>query len=429
MKVLIIGSGGREHAIAWKIKQSPLCESLFVSPGNAGTAEIATNLAAKATDFEGIKAEVLKNNIDIVIVGPDDPLALGIVDFFKADPDLRNVLIMGPTAKAAQLESSKAFAKAFMQRHHIPTAAYRSFMSDEQQDAYKYVKAHTLPVVIKADGLAAGKGVAVCTTRDEANAFLDEIWQSNKFGKAGDKIVVEEFLDGMELSVFILTDGEKYVLLPEAKDYKRIGDNDEGPNTGGMGSVSPVPFADEAFMQKVKEQIIDPTVKGLQEENIDYHGFIFFGLINVKGDPYVIEYNARMGDPETQSVFPRIKSDMMSLFLQVAKGKLETTALEIDDRSAASVILVSGGYPGSFENGKKITGLDAIEDSLVFHAGTRINEHGETVTAGGRVLAITSLMGSAILALAASYAEIEKIRFDNMYYRRDIGQDLLRIGK
>jgi phosphoribosylamine--glycine ligase len=429
MKVLIIGSGGREHAIAWKIRQSPICEALFVSPGNAGTAGIATNLPAKATDFEAIKAEVLKHAIDIVIVGPDDPLALGIVDFFRNDAQLKHVLIMGPTAEAAQLEASKAFAKAFMQRHHIPTASYRTFTADEQQAAYDYVMHHPLPVVIKADGLAAGKGVAVCTNYEDAKAFLDEIWQSKKFGKAGDKVVVESFLDGVELSVFILTDGKKYLLLPEAKDYKRIGENDEGPNTGGMGSISPVPFADAAFMDKVKEQIIAPTLKGLQEDSILYQGFIFFGLINVKGDPFVIEYNARMGDPETQSVFPRIKSDMMSAMLQVAKGELEMDELEIDDRSAASVILVSGGYPEAYESNKKIEGLNTIEDSIIFHAGTKIGEHGNVLTSGGRVLAVTSLRSNPIEALAQSYEEAEKIHFDKMYFRKDIGQDLLRFGK
>jgi phosphoribosylamine--glycine ligase len=429
MKVLIIGSGGREHAIAWKIKQSPICETLFVSPGNAGTAEIATNLPAKATDFEAIKTEVLKNAIDIVIVGPDDPLALGIVDFFRADAQLKDVLIMGPTAKAAQLEASKAFAKAFMQKYNIPTATYRTFTAEEEQQAHDYVMSHPLPVVIKADGLAAGKGVAVCTNHDDAKAFLDEIWQSKKFGRAGDKIVVESFLDGVELSVFILTDGQNYLLLPEAKDYKRIGENDEGPNTGGMGSISPVPFADAEFMDKVKERIIEPTLKGLQQDGILYQGFIFFGLINVKGNPFVIEYNARMGDPETQSVFPRIKSDMMSAMLQVAKGRLEMDELEIDDRCAASVILVSGGYPDAFEPNKKIEGLNTIEDSIIFHAGTKTGEQGDVRTSGGRVLAVTSLRSSAIEALAQSYKEAEKIHFDKMYYRKDIGQDLLRLAK
>lgn len=425
MNILIIGSGGREHAIAWKVKQSPLCTNLFVSPGNAGTAAIAKNLPVKALDFEGIKKISLAENIDFVIVGPDDPLALGIIDFFKNDPLLNDILILGPTASAARMESSKDFAKEFMQRHDIPTAAYHTFNSAQKDDAFAYIKAHSLPVVIKADGLAAGKGVAVCSNHEEALAFVSEIWGEQKFGKAGDKIVVEAFLDGIELSVFVLTDGKKYVLLPEAKDYKRIGEGDTGANTGGMGSISPVPFANDTFMKKVTDRIIDPTIAGLQKDNIPFEGFIFFGLIDVKGDPFVIEYNARMGDPETQVVFPRIKSDIVEQMLQVAKGNLVDTNIEISKESAAAVIAVSGGYPDAYENDKIITGLNEINGSLVFHAGTKQNENGDLLTAGGRVLSITSMADNLKDALEKSYENIGKVKFEKMDYRRDIGKDVI----
>jgi phosphoribosylamine--glycine ligase len=425
MNILLIGSGGREHAIAWKVNQSPLCSKLFVSPGNAGTAQCATNLAVKVIDFEGIKQAVISENIDFVIVGPDDPLALGIVDFFQNDIALKDILILGPVASAARLESSKDFAKEFMKRHNIPTAAYKSFTSDQKEKAYTYINHHALPVVVKADGLAAGKGVAVCLTHKEALDFIKGIWDDQKFGKAGDRIVVEAFLDGIELSVFILTDGKKYIQLPEAKDYKRIGEGDTGPNTGGMGSLSPVPFADEAFMKKVKDLIIDPTVAGLQKDDIVFQGFIFFGLINVGGDPLVIEYNARMGDPETQVVFPRIKSDILPQMVQVAKGNLIDTSIEITDQHAAAVIAVSGGYPDAYEQNKPITGINDIKDSLVFHAGTKAGQNGELLTSGGRVLAITSLANSLEAALGMSYDNISKIHFEGMYYRKDIGRDVV----
>jgi phosphoribosylamine---glycine ligase len=424
MNILIIGSGGREHAIAWKVNQSKRCNRLYVAPGNAGTAHFARNLAVKAMDFDGIKNAVLTEKIDFVIVGPDDPLAVGIVDFFRNDTLLKDILILGPTEAAAKLESSKDFAKEFMKRHDIPTAAYKTFSAEEQEEARKYIQQHSLPVVIKADGLAAGKGVAVCGSTEEALSFMEEIWQQKKFGKAGDKIVVEAFLSGIELSVFILTDGKKYILLPEAKDYKRIGEGDTGPNTGGMGSISPVPFANAAFMKKVKEKIIEPTLSGLQKDNIVFQGFIFFGLINVGGEPFVIEYNARLGDPETQVVFPRIKSDIVPQMIQVASGKLEDTHIEITSEHAAAVIAVSGGYPDSYEQDKKIEGLEKVQKSQVFHAGTKKGESGELLTSGGRVLAITSLAESLEDALERSYKNIERVHFDNMYYRKDIGRDL-----
>jgi len=425
MNILIIGSGGREHVIAWKVKQSPLCDNLFIAPGNAGTATLGKNIPVKALDFDGIKKAVLDNHIDFVIVGPDDPLALGIVDYFKKDSEISHIQILGPNAKAAQLESSKDFAKAFMMRHNIPTASYRSFSIHEKEEAYNYIHNHNLPVVIKADGLAAGKGVAVCTNIEEAIQFVEEIWRDQKFGSAGDKIVVEQFLSGIELSVFILTDGKKYVLLPEAKDYKRIGEGDTGPNTGGMGSVSPVPFADAVFMKKVTDRIIEPTISGLKNENIIFQGFIFFGLINVNGEPYVIEYNARMGDPETQVVFPRIISDIVPQMLQVANGHLEDTDIHITPQSAASVIAVSQGYPGDYNTGFEIEGLNLIHNSIVFHAGTKNGPDHEVLTSGGRVLAVTTLADNLEDALSGSYENIKNITFKNMTYRTDIGKDVL----
>jgi phosphoribosylamine---glycine ligase len=407
------------------VMQSPLTSKLIAVPGNAGMGQHPDYAAIKATDFEGMKRVVLAEKIDFVIVGPDDPLALGIVDFFQNDDALKNILILGPEAKAARLESSKDFAKGFMMRHKIPTAAYRTFIYEERSEAASYIYHHSLPVVIKADGLAAGKGVAVCATHSEALGFLSEIWEHWKFGASGDKIVVEEFLDGIELSAFILTDGVQYVLLPVAKDYKRIGEGDTGANTGGMGSVSPVPFADATFMQKVRERIIDPTVKGLRDENIPYRGFIFFGLINVKGDPFVIEYNARMGDPETQVVFPRIKSDILPQMIQVAKGNLEDTSIEISPDFAAAIIVVSNGYPEAYETGKIISGIEKVEDCKVFHAGTKDNAtHDHLITSGGRVLAVTAMAGTLEEALEKAYDNIQKIHFDGMSYRTDIGKDL-----
>jgi phosphoribosylamine--glycine ligase len=426
---MIIGSGGREHAIAWKVHQSPLCDKLFICPGNAGTAQLGTNLPIKVMDFEGLANAAEANAIDFIIVGPDDPLAFGIVDFFAKHKYTKKIPVLGPPAQGAQLEGSKAFAKAFMQRHKIPTASYVTFSIEEEEKAYEYVAKHSLPVVIKADGLAAGKGVAVCTAHEEAKDFLDEIWEAEKFGKAGERIVVEQFLKGIELSMFILTDGKNYILLPEAKDYKRIGEGDTGPNTGGMGAVSPVPFADEAFMKRVKERIIEPTVKGLQKEGIPYRGFIFFGLINVNGDPYVIEYNARMGDPETQVVFPRIKDDILPLLLDAAKGELKENKIAFDKRFATAVIAVSKGYPDTPQTGKLIEGLDKVKKAIVFHAGTR--QEGEEIrTSGGRVLAFTVLANTLQEALNASYAELEKVSFEGQYFRKDIGRDLqIQSGK
>ena len=386
---------------------------------------MGSNLNTKADDFEGIKQIVINENIQFVIVGPDDPLGLGIVDFFTEDEQLKHIPILGPPAEGARLEASKSFAKAFMQRHNIPTASYRVFQQHEYEAAKQCVINHSLPVVIKADGLSAGKGVSVCSSTEEGLAFLADIFENNKFGSAGSQAVIEQFLDGIELSAFILTDGSNYVLLPEAKDYKRIGEGDTGPNTGGMGSVSPVPFADDAFMEKVKANIIVPTLNGLQAERIPYRGFIFFGLINVKGEPMVIEYNARMGDPETQVVFPRIKSDILPLFLQAARGELSTTSIDINPDYAAAVIAVSHGYPGAYESGKIISGLENVQESIIFQAGTKISGD-ECLTAGGRVLAVTSLSPTLKHAIEKSYSSLAAISFSNMSYRKDIGQDLLK---
>ncbi|RYD83119.1 MAG: phosphoribosylamine--glycine ligase [Sphingobacteriales bacterium] len=425
MNVLIIGSGGREHAIAWKIAKSELQPTLFIAPGNAGTATLGTNIPVKADDFAGIKNAVLANKIDFVFVGPDDPLALGIVDYFMDDEDLKNIPILGPPAAGAKLESSKDFAKQFMLKHDIPTAAYRSFTKEEKHAAYNYLEKNALPIVVKADGLAAGKGVAVCQSLDEAKNFLDDIWEHEKFGKAGSKVVIEQFLSGIELSVFVLTDGKNYILLPEAKDYKRIGEGDKGANTGGMGAVSPVPFADKTFMDKVRERIIEPTIKGLQSDEIPFRGFVFIGLMNVNGDPYVIEYNARMGDPETQVVFPRIKTDLLPLFIEAAGGNLNSIDIEIDERFATTVIATSKGYPEAAETGKEISGLDSIADSIVFHAGTKAHD-GKILSSGGRVLAFTSYGNSLPEALDKSYDSLSKICFDGINFRRDIGKDLLQ---
>ncbi len=422
MKILLLGSGGREHTFAWKITQSRHCDHLYIAPGNAGTAELGTNVEVSPTDFEAVKALVLDKNIDLVIVGPEAPLVDGIVDFFKKDKQLRNIAIIGPNKEAAQLEGSKAFAKQFMKDMLIPTAAYREFTNDNKEEGLDYIRQHTYPVVLKADGLAAGKGVIISQSQEEAEeAFLEML--GGKFGKAGQKVVVEQFLDGIEFSVFVLTDGENYVVLPEAKDYKRIGEGDTGLNTGGMGSVSPVSFVDEALMDKVEKSIIQPTVNGLREKGIVYRGFIFFGLIVVDGDPLVIEYNCRMGDPETQVVFPRLKNDILEIFQAMESGQLATVEVQMDERAAAAVIMVSGGYPEAYEKGKEITGLETVTDSLVFHAGTK--KAGESVVSnGGRVLAVTSLGNNFQDALRQSYQNIEKITFEGKYYRRDIGFDL-----
>lgn len=424
MNILLLGSGGREHALAWKLVQSAQCDQLFIAPGNAGTAQCGTNVALSATDFPAVKDFVLKNGIGLVVVGPEEPLVKGITDFFRKDADLQQVLIIGPSQYAAQLEGSKAFAKQFMERHNIPTAAYREFDASNFNDGVEYLKQHALPVVLKADGLAAGKGVLICQTTEEAVSEFELMIQQSKFGEASKKVVVEAFLSGIELSVFALTDGKSYVTLPEAKDYKRIGEGDTGLNTGGMGAVSPVPFADAVFMKKVDEQIIQPTIKGLEAEKFDYTGFVFFGLIKVGEEPFVIEYNCRMGDPETEVVMPRLASDLVELLLAAAKGKLQEVSIQQDPRVACTVMAVSGGYPGDYEKGLPISGLDQQlpADSLLFHAGTGI-KNGLTVTSGGRVLCVTSYGNTIGEAVNKSKTALEQISYDGIYFRKDIGYE------
>lgn len=428
MNILIVGSGGREHAFAWKIKQSPRCENLFVAPGNAGTASVAENLPIGAEDFNGIKQACLEKSIDLVIVGPEAPLVEGITDFFNNDPDLKSVLIVGPGKSGARLEGSKDFSKNFMQKHNIPTAASKTFTADELQDGLNYLETHSLPIVLKADGLAAGKGVIISEDREAAKATLKEMLVDKKFGAASARVVIEEYLQGIELSVFVLTDGISYKILPEAKDYKRIGEGDTGPNTGGMGAVSPVPFADKGFMQKVEQNVIIPTVEGLRKENIPYKGFIFFGLMNVKGEPYVIEYNARMGDPETEVVLPRIKTDFVELLTAAAKSELSSVNMEFEERAATTVMLVAGGYPDAYKKGHQISGLSQLEEIIPFHAGTTIKD-GQVVTNGGRVIALTALADNWEQALSKSLAAAEKVTWEGRYFRRDIGFDLKKFGK
>ena len=423
MNILVLGSGGREHALALKISQSPKTAKLFVAPGNAGTSEIATNVEVGVNDFSAIKQLVLKEQIDLVVVGPEDPLVNGVHDFFLNDAELKNIPVIGPQKAAAALEGSKEFAKEFMMRHNIPTAAYESFTSESLDKGYAFLETLNPPYVLKADGLAAGKGVLILQDLEEAKTELKAMLLDSKFGSASATVVIEEFLDGIELSCFVLTDGSNYKILPTAKDYKRIGEGDTGLNTGGMGAISPVPFADSAFMDMVEARIVKPTVEGLKMDNLPYVGFIFIGLIKVGDEPKVIEYNVRMGDPETEVVIPRLKSDLVEVLLAMANGSLDQIELQIDERAATTVMAVSGGYPETYEKEKQITGTEKVEGSLVFHAGTKLS-NGKVVTNGGRVIAVTSFGKDFKEALQKSYQNMEKIHFDGMYFRKDLGFDL-----
>jgi len=423
MNILILGAGGREHTFAWKISQSPLCNALFVAPGNSGTAALATNLDVSVTNFEGIKKQVLAHAITMVVVGPEDPLVNGIYDFFMEDKELKHVAVIGPQKAAAQLEGSKEFAKEFLYRHNIPTAAYESFTKDNLEAGYAFLETLKPPYVLKADGLAAGKGVLILSDINEAKQELKNMLVDSKFGAASAKVVIEEFLDGIELSCFVLTDGKHYKLLPTAKDYKRIGEGDTGLNTGGMGAISPVPFADEVLLKKIEDRIVKPTVDGLLKDQLPYKGFIFIGLIMVDSEPIVIEYNVRMGDPETEAVLPRLKTDLVEIFQAIDKQCLNEVDIEIDPQTAVTVMLVSGGYPEAYEKGKEITGLEKVENSIVFHAGAN-KKDGKVVTSGGRVMAVTSFGADFKSALNTSYESIEQIKFNGMNYRKDIGFDL-----
>ncbi len=423
MNILILGSGGREHTFAWKIAQSPLCENLFVAPGNSGTDAIATNVNIGVNDFEAIKELVIEKDITMLVVGPEDPLVQGVHDFFLNDDALKHVAVIGPQKKAAELEGSKEFAKEFLYRHNIPTAAYESFTKETVEKGYSFLETLNPPYVLKADGLAAGKGVVILNDLEEAKTELKSMLVDAKFGQASTKVVIEEFLDGIELSCFVLTDGEHYKILPTAKDYKRIGEGDTGLNTGGMGAVSPVPFATDEFLNKIEVRIVKPTIDGFKKDNLPYVGFVFIGLIKVGNDPKVIEYNVRMGDPETEVVLPRLKNDFVEILQAMANGTLDKIDIEIDERAATTIMLVSGGYPEAYEKGKEITGIESIVDSIPFHAGATIKEE-KVVTSGGRVMAITSYGNTYQEAIKKSYQSMEKLHFDKMYYRKDIGFDL-----
>lgn len=426
MNILIIGAGGREHTFAWKLKQSPLCKELFIAPGNAGTASCGTNLNISVTDFENLAKAAIKNEIDLILVGPEEPLVKGITDFFKSNTDTEHIKIIGPSKTASQLEGSKAFAKEFMQRHNIPTAAYREFSQENFEEGVEYIRHHKLPIVLKADGLAAGKGVLICNSIAEALAEFELMILHEKFGEAGRKLVVEDFLIGMEISVFVLTDGKNYLLLPEAKDYKRIGEGDTGLNTGGMGAVSPVPIMTGMLKEKIIEKIVKPSVLGLQKDNYNYKGFLFIGLMVDNGEPRVIEYNCRMGDPETEAVIPRIKNDFLQLLNATANGTLDSINLEIDERTTVAIVAVSGGYPGDFEKGEIISGLEKarVTDSLLFHSGT-IQKENKVVTNGGRVLVAVSYAETISEAAKKSVEDLKNISFNNMKYRKDIGYEFV----
>ncbi len=432
MNILLIGSGGREHAFAWKIAQSNRCTQLFVAPGNPGTSGLGKTLQLSITDFEGIKTACIQQKIDMIVVGPEEPLVKGLKDFLQDHKETKSILFVGPGKDGAILEGSKDFSKDFMSKFGIPTAAYQTFTKDDLNEGLKFISAQDPPIVLKADGLAAGKGVLICANHEEAKFQLGEMLLQEKFGEASSKVVIEEFLTGIELSVFVATDGEDYVILPEAKDYKRIGEEDTGPNTGGMGAVSPVPFADESFMKKVQERIVRPTIDGLKSEGIDYRGFLFIGIMNKDGDPYVIEYNVRMGDPETQAVLPRIKSDFVELLERMANKTLKDYKLLVNGFVSTTVVMVAGGYPDSYEKGKPIEGLDsAVQDdgvSIVFHAGTKAGAQGQVLTNGGRVLGITGQGATLQAALSNTYERVDKIHWESVNFRRDIGQDILKLG-